>query len=121
MLTNAAHGTSLYSHACLQVNGFLWIFSLFLICGLAYPKLTSSQGKLKWFQALYYLSSFWGQFGPNATTFVLASECYPTEMRGVAHGISAAVGKVSHSHVLSGHALVAEGGMGMSAGSCLHS
>ncbi|KAK9856439.1 hypothetical protein WJX84_007586 [Apatococcus fuscideae] len=77
----------------MQVNGFLWIFSLFLICGLAYTKLTSSPGNLRWFQTLYYLSSFWGQFGPNATTFVLASECYPTEMRGVAHGISAAVGK----------------------------
>lgn len=38
--------------------------------------------------------SFWGQFGPNATTFLLASELFPTDTRGKAHGISAAVGKL---------------------------
>lgn len=50
---------------------------------------------IHWFQALYYLSSFWGQFGPNATTWLLAGEVYPTEMRAVGHGISAATGKVT--------------------------
>ena len=43
---------------------------------------------------MYYLSSFWGQFGPNATTFLLASELFPTHLRGRGHGISAAVGKL---------------------------
>lgn len=45
-------------------------------------------------QFIYYLSSFFVQFGPNATTFLLAGEVFPTEARGLAHGISAAVGKV---------------------------
>lgn len=52
------------------------------------------------FQVLYYLSSFWGQFGPNATTWLLAGEVYPTEMRAVGHGLSAATGKVTFLHIL---------------------
>lgn len=63
------------------------------------------------------MCSFWGQFGPNATTFLLASELFPTDTRGKAHGISAAVGKlgalaadiilgkVSHSTVRDRHPL----------------
>ncbi|KAK9867868.1 hypothetical protein WJX84_003938 [Apatococcus fuscideae] len=77
----------------MQVNGFVWIFALFLISGLAYTRLTASPSNLRWLQALYYLSSFWGQAGPNATTFVLASELFPTDVRGMGCGISAAVGK----------------------------
>lgn len=85
--------------------GFFWIFALFLICGLAYPRLTSSAGNLKWFQTMYYLSSFWGQFGPNATTFLLASELFPTQLRGRCHGVSAAVGKLGAlaADVILGH------------------
>ncbi|KAK9807684.1 hypothetical protein WJX72_006095 [[Myrmecia] bisecta] len=78
----------------MQVVGFGWLFALFLICGLAFNQLTASANNLKWFQALYYISSFWAQFGPNATTFLLAGELFPTETRGMAHGISAAVGKL---------------------------
>ena len=78
----------------MQVMGFAWLFILFLICGVAFKQLTSSVAGLQAFQFLYYLSSFWGQFGPNATTFLLASELFPTSMRGKAHGLSAAVGKL---------------------------
>ena len=34
------------------------------------------------------------QWGPNATTWLLPSEMFPTEVRAFAHGISAAAGKV---------------------------
>lgn len=34
------------------------------------------------------------QWGPNATTWLLPSELFPTEVRAVAHGISAAAGKL---------------------------
>ena len=44
-------------------------------------------------QFLYYFSSFWGQFGPNATTWLLPAEVVPTEMRAMCHGFAAAVGK----------------------------
>ncbi len=33
------------------------------------------------------------QWGPNATTWLLPSELYPTEVRALAHGMSAAAGK----------------------------
>ena len=35
-----------------------------------------------------------GQFGPNATTWLLPGEVFPTDIRATCHGISAAVGKV---------------------------
>ena len=46
------------------------------------------------FQFIYFFSSFWGQFGPNCTTFLLAGELYPTDVRTTAHGISAGVAKM---------------------------
>ncbi|KAK9839247.1 hypothetical protein WJX81_004005 [Elliptochloris bilobata] len=78
----------------MQVMGFAWLLILFLACGLAFAPLTGSAAGLRGFQTLYFVSSFWAQFGPNATTFLVASELFPTEMRGVAHGFSAAVGKL---------------------------
>jgi nitrate/nitrite transporter NarK len=32
--------------------------------------------------------------GPNATTFILPAELFPTDLRGSAHGLAAAAGKV---------------------------
>jgi len=32
--------------------------------------------------------------GPNAITFIISSECFPTHIRATAYGISAAAGKV---------------------------
>lgn len=46
------------------------------------------------FQAMYFLSSFFNQFGPNSTTFLVAAEVFPTPVRASAHGFSAAVGKL---------------------------
>jgi nitrate/nitrite transporter NarK len=43
---------------------------------------------------LYLASSFFGQLGPNATTFLIPAEIFPTEMRTMCHGICAASGKV---------------------------
>jgi len=42
---------------------------------------------------MYFLSSFFNQFGPNAVTFLMAAEVYPTAVRASAHGFSACVGK----------------------------
>ncbi|GFR43042.1 hypothetical protein Agub_g4047 [Astrephomene gubernaculifera] len=76
----------------MQMMGFTWTFVLFLICAVHYFELSTP----KWihaFQFLYYFSSFWGQFGPNATTWLLPAELAPTELRSMCHGFSAAVGK----------------------------
>ena len=58
--------------ACaLQVMGFGCLLVLFLACGLAYGPLTGSAAGLRGFQTLYFISSFFAQFGPNATTFLV--------------------------------------------------
>lgn len=46
------------------------------------------------FQAMYFLSSFFNQFGPNTVTFLVAAEVFPTPIRATAHGFSAAFGKL---------------------------
>ena len=43
---------------------------------------------------MYFLSSFFNQFGPNCVTFIVAAESYPTPVRATAHGFSAACGKL---------------------------
>ena len=76
----------------MQQIGFGADFILFIIPGFKYTYFTSS-AHIKGFQAVYFLSSFFNQFGPNAVTFLVAAECYPTPIRASAHGFSAAVGK----------------------------
>ncbi|PNW71997.1 hypothetical protein CHLRE_16g686750v5 [Chlamydomonas reinhardtii] len=76
----------------MQVMGFAWMFVLFLICAVHYDQLRTPK-YIHTFQFLYYFSSFWGQFGPNATTWLLPAELAPTEVRSMCHGFSAAVGK----------------------------
>lgn len=46
------------------------------------------------FVALFGISFFFVNFGPNATTFLIPSEIFPEAIRASAHGISAAAGKV---------------------------
>jgi hypothetical protein len=42
---------------------------------------------------LFFLVAFVGQFGANVTTYVMAAETYPTELRATCHGLSAFMGK----------------------------
>ena len=42
---------------------------------------------------IYGVSYFFIEFGPNTTTFIYPSEVFPTHLRGLGHGIAAAVGK----------------------------
>jgi PHS family inorganic phosphate transporter-like MFS transporter len=62
-----------------------------LVIAIAYNSLLDYPGL---FIALYGLTFFWSNCGPNTTTFVLPSECFPTESRATCHGMSAAAGKV---------------------------
>jgi len=85
-----------YGRKRMQATGFLMSFVLFLICAAAYPELNKAPGSpgAQAFIFLYFFSSFWIQFGPNSTTFLLAGEVYPAQIRATAHGMSAAVGKL---------------------------
>lgn len=76
----------------MQQVGFLMDFILFIVPAFRFEYYKSEAG-VKAFQTMYFLSSFFNQFGPNAVTFLVAAEVYPTPIRATAHGFSAAVGK----------------------------
>lgn len=76
----------------MQTVGFMADFILFVAAAGDYVSL--SKYHVAAFQAIYFLSSFFQQFGPNATTFLLAAEVFPAPIRSTAHGVSAAVGKL---------------------------
>lgn len=83
----------LYGRKMMQQVGFLVCFITFVIPAFSYKHYTSIEG-IKSFQAMYFLSSFFNQFGPNSVTFLVAAEVFPTPVRATAHGFSAAVGKL---------------------------
>ena len=77
-------------HRRLQLVGFGVLGGAFLLLA-AVPVLTTSVGA---FLAVFGLSYFFVEFGPNMTTFVLPSEVFPVSARTTGHGISAGVGKL---------------------------
>lgn len=76
-----------------MIVGFMCDFILFVVPAFNY-KFFTSPAHIHAFQAMYFLSSFFNQFGPNSVTFLVAAEVYPTPIRATAHGFSAAVGKL---------------------------
>lgn len=83
----------LYGRKKMQMIGFLMDFVLFIVPAFHF-NYYKSDAHVKAFQAMYFLSSFFNQFGPNAVTFLVAAEVYPTPIRATAHGFSAACGKL---------------------------
>lgn len=83
----------LYGRKLMMQIGFLLDFILFVVPAFHYKYYTSVHG-VHAFQAMYFLSSFFNQFGPNSVTFLVAAEVFPTPIRATAHGFSAAVGKL---------------------------
>jgi hypothetical protein len=77
----------------MMIVGFLMDFILFIVPGFHYKYYTKA-AHIGAFQAMYFLSSFFNQFGPNSVTFIAAAEVYPTAVRATAHGFSAATGKL---------------------------
>lgn len=68
----------------------------FLITSLAFGIIAGDYGSLgtggKF--ACFTIAQFFFNFGPNATTFIIPGEVFPSRVRGFAHGISAATGKL---------------------------
>lgn len=83
----------LYGRSRMMQVGLLMMFILFIVPAFNYQHYTSPE-HIKEFQAMYYLSSFFTQFGPNCITFLVAAEVFPTSVRATAHGFSAAAGKL---------------------------
>lgn len=75
-----------------MIIGFMLDFILFTVAAFSYKYYTSRE-HIHAFQAIYFLSSFFNQFGPNSVTFLVAAEVFPTPIRATAHGFSAACGK----------------------------
>ena len=76
----------------MQQIGFFACFILFVIPAFNFQYYISDAG-IHTLMAMYFLSSFFNQFGPNAVTFLVAAEVFPTPVRATAHGFSAAWGK----------------------------
>ena len=83
----------MYGRKWMQIIGFIGCFICFVIPSFKYSYYAEGPG-IHSFQAMYYISSFFGQFGPNCVTFLVAAEVYPTPVRASAHGFSAAMGKL---------------------------
>ncbi|SNX87348.1 related to inorganic phosphate transporter [Melanopsichium pennsylvanicum] len=83
-----------YGRKWMQANGFVADFVLFIIGAAMFNTLTKPGSGIRAFQAIYFLSSFFNQFGPNSTSFLLAAEVFPASIRATSHGVSAAVGKL---------------------------
>jgi PHS family inorganic phosphate transporter-like MFS transporter len=75
----------------LQQIGFLMLGIIYFTMGISFVYLVQTPA---FFITLYGLSFYFANLGPNTTTFVLASELYPSEIRSTCHGISAAFGKI---------------------------
>ena len=77
-------------HRRLQFIGFSVMAMCFVVLA-AVPAMTQQVAP---FLAIFGLSYFFIQFGPNMTTFVLPSEVFPVSMRTTGHGVAAGVGKL---------------------------
>jgi len=79
----------------IQIMGFAVMTICMLILTAAYPELTAKPyTNVPAFIVIYALAFFFANFGPNATTFIIPSELFPTVFRSTAHGISAGSGKL---------------------------
>jgi PHS family inorganic phosphate transporter-like MFS transporter len=72
----------------IQIQGFLVTALMFAI--LAGAKSLHSASKF----ALLIIAQLFFNFGPNATTFIIPGEVFPSRVRGLAHGFCAATGKL---------------------------
>ncbi len=94
----------------IQLIGFFWLFVLFIVIGSSFTHLYDIGGSAA-IIVLYILCQIFFNFGkifshssirelelistgPNATTYILPAELFPTRYRGLCHGISAASGKL---------------------------
>ena len=73
----------------IQFMGFFFMTLFMAILAGDFNNLTGTGS----FVAIYCLTFFFANWGPNSTTFILPAEVYPTQFRTLGHGFSAACGK----------------------------
>ena len=75
----------------LQFFGFLAMTIAYIIMAAL---LTAGGGSSGANLFVFGLTFFFTNFGPNASTFIIPSELYPSSIKATCHGISAAAGKI---------------------------
>ncbi|XP_028780691.1 inorganic phosphate transporter 1-4 [Neltuma alba] len=76
----------------IQLQGFFFMTVFMFALAIPYHHWTLKHNRIG-FVAMYSLTFFFANFGPNATTFVVPAEIFPARLRSTCHGISAAAGK----------------------------
>ncbi|XP_042513303.1 inorganic phosphate transporter 1-4-like [Macadamia integrifolia] len=76
----------------IQLMGFFFMTVFMFAIAIPYHHWTLKENRFG-FVAMYSLTFFFANFGPNATTFVVPAEIFPARLRSTCHGISAAAGK----------------------------
>ncbi|KAH7573243.1 hypothetical protein ACOSQ2_007062 [Xanthoceras sorbifolium] len=76
----------------IQMMGFFFMTVFMFALAIPYDHWTKRENRFG-FVAMYSLTFFFSNFGPNATTFVVPAEIFPARLRSTCHGISAAAGK----------------------------
>lgn len=74
----------------LQKMGFMGIISGLLMLAT----LSKGSGSILAIFGSFVLFNVFMNMGPNATTFIIPAEIFPTHLRGTAHGLAAAVAKL---------------------------
>ncbi|KAK2989495.1 hypothetical protein RJ640_019594 [Escallonia rubra] len=77
----------------IQLLGFSMMTVFMFALAVPYEHWTHKDNRIG-FVAMYSLTFFFANFGPNATTFVVPAEIFPARLRSTCHGISAASGKL---------------------------
>ncbi|KAI4308573.1 hypothetical protein L6164_031631 [Bauhinia variegata] len=76
----------------IQLMGFFFMTVFMFALAIPYDHWIKKEHRIG-FLAMYSLTFFFANFGPNATTFVVPAEIFPARLRSTCHGISAAAGK----------------------------
>lgn len=77
----------------IQLMGFFFMTVFMFALAIPYDHWTHKDNRIG-FVAMYSLTFFFANFGPNATTFVVPAEIFPARFRSTCHGISSASGKL---------------------------
>ncbi|KAB1212916.1 putative inorganic phosphate transporter 1-4 [Morella rubra] len=96
----------------IQLMGF-FLMSSFMFA-LAIPYDHWSKSNMHSFLAMYSLTFFFANFGPNTTTFIIPAEIFPARLRSTCYGIAAASGKIGAMIGTFGFLYLTEGHSGSS-------
>ncbi|TKW03375.1 hypothetical protein SEVIR_7G020000v4 [Setaria viridis] len=79
----------------IQILGFTMMSVLIICLAAPYDHYWTKQHKNKYgFAVMYGMTTFFANFGPNTTTFIIPAEIFPARLRSSCHGIAGAFGKI---------------------------